>query len=111
MGWTSNDGGRENVTKRQRQPWTTVSGNTVTVLKHHRHKDQDWFLCEVRDPAGNFVSKSIQLTVWEGGAHKEMSAAMHPYYYGCPVSWLDEVPEENATWRAAVRSLAGKVAA
>lgn len=110
MGWTSNDGGRENVTARQMK-FSTVSGKTVTATKHHRTGNEDWFLYEIRDAEGAVVEKRIQVTVWEGGAHKEMGEEMGPYFYGCPVEWLDEVPEGNAKWRQTVRALAGKVAA
>ena len=92
MGWTSNDGGRENVTKRQRGPFKTVSGNTVTATKHHRTGNEDWFLYEVRSAEGVVTEKSIMVTLWEGGAHKDMGLECHPYCYGCPLEWLDEVP-------------------
>ena len=29
---------------------------------------------------------------------------MHPYYYTCPLSYLDLAPEQSADWRAGVRA-------
>lgn len=29
---------------------------------------------------------------------------MHPYYYSCPLSYLDLAPEQSAEWRAGVRA-------
>lgn len=39
----------------------------------------------------------------DGWGHKPMSEAMGPYYYSCPLSFLDAVPEADAAWRARVR--------
>ena len=30
--------------------------------------------------------------------------SMHPYYYTCPLSYLDLAPEQSADWRAGVRA-------
>lgn len=44
--------------------------------------------------------------------YKAMSEDMHPYYYDCPVSFLDEADEPTtkaaSEWRAIVRDLAAK---
>ena len=43
-------------------------------------------------------------------AFKQIAAAasgdesMHPYYYTCPLSYLDLAPEQSADWRAGVRA-------
>lgn len=36
----------------------------------------------------------------EGWAYKDMSAAMHPYQYSCPLSWLEKAAEDNEDWQA-----------
>jgi hypothetical protein len=112
MGWTAGDGGRTKVTAEQMKPWVTVSGKTITPLKHHRHGEEDWFLYEVRDASGA-VEKAIQVTIWDGDYHKEMGAECHPYYYGCPVSWLKEVAEprpEQTDYREWWRRVKGEPA-
>jgi hypothetical protein len=44
--------------------------------------------------------------------YKDMDESMHPYYYDCPVSYLDEADEPTSDgareWRAEVRRLAAE---
>lgn len=40
----------------------------------------------------------------DGWGYKDMEEAMHPYYYSCPLKYLDLVPEvANEGWREGVR--------
>lgn len=41
-----------------------------------------------------------------GGLHgyKDFCERMHPYYYDCPLEYLDLAPETNADWRRCVRA-------
>lgn len=43
----------------------------------------------------------------DGWGYKPMEESMHPYYYSCPLAFLDEVPETsrgaNPKWREGVR--------
>ncbi|MGU2529530.1 hypothetical protein ACTVZC_26330, partial [Pseudomonas aeruginosa] len=32
--------------------------------------------------------------------YKPLDESMHPYYYSCPLSYLDLAPEQSADWRA-----------
>ncbi|MBB6366655.1 hypothetical protein FHR56_001768 [Xanthomonas sacchari] len=36
--------------------------------------------------------------------YKSLDESMHPYYYSCPLSYLDLAPEQSADWRAGVRA-------
>ena len=36
-------------------------------------------------------------------AYKDMCESMHPFYYSCPLKYLDMVPVENEEWRTKVR--------
>ena len=36
--------------------------------------------------------------------YKPMDESMHPFYYSCPLSYLDLAPEQSAQWRAGVRA-------
>lgn len=38
-----------------------------------------------------------------GWGYKDMTESMHPYYYSCPLSYLNLAPEENREWREGVR--------
>lgn len=110
MGWTTEHTSRDEVVKRESGPWQAVEGTTVTALKHSRTGNEDWFLYQV-EKDGKVDHKFISVMVWEDGAHKEMDEVCGPYYYNCPVEWLDEVPQPDHTyaagyasgWRAEVR--------
>ena len=39
-----------------------------------------------------------------GWGYKEMSESMYPYYFSCPLKYLDMVPVANSDWRADVRA-------
>lgn len=39
-----------------------------------------------------------------GWGYKDMAESMHPYYYSCPLKYLDMAPVANAEWRAEVRA-------
>jgi hypothetical protein len=112
MGWTVEHSTRDEVVRQQAGPYTTQSGAQVTAIKNARYGCEDWFLFAV-SRNGKIVKKLIAVTVWDGNAHKELDEAVGPYYYGCPVEWLDEVPVPAgpyaAQWRAKVRERAAKI--
>src|SRR5690606_13477279 len=35
--------------------------------------------------------------------HKPLDESMHPYYYSCPLRYLDMAPVQSAEWREGVR--------
>ncbi len=39
-----------------------------------------------------------------GWGYKDMEESMHPYYYSCPLKYLDMVPVANADWRTEVQT-------
>ncbi|MDH5181134.1 MAG: hypothetical protein OEZ39_14140 [Gammaproteobacteria bacterium] len=38
-----------------------------------------------------------------GWGYKDMQESEHPFYYSCPLKYLEMVPEANAEWRTKVR--------
>lgn len=36
--------------------------------------------------------------------YKDMDESMHPYYYDCPLAWLDKAPVANQAWRDGVHA-------
>lgn len=40
----------------------------------------------------------------EGWGYKDMEESMHPYYYDCPLKFLEQAPEKSPEWRAGVRA-------
>jgi hypothetical protein len=46
-----------------------------------------------------------------GWGYKDMTEAMGPYYYGCPLEFLDMAPVANASWREKLRLVYARPAA
>jgi hypothetical protein len=103
MGWTTEQAPRMDVVANHKGPYTASSGNRYECVEHHQTRQEDWFLFRKTTPTGE-STLFIEVMVWDGGSHKEMGAIEHPYYYACPVEWLDMVPVENEEWRVKVRA-------
>jgi len=78
-----------------------------TVLDHKVVGKECWWLLQLsatsRD-AGRVII-AVDLLDRHGGCwgSKGMDESVHPFFYACPLSWLDRAPVENADWRAGVR--------
>jgi hypothetical protein len=103
MGWTSGDGGRRKVVAEYNRPETNHAGVKIIPVKHKAVGDEDWFITRYERPDGT-SRLEIWVMIWEGDAHKEIPESSYPYASGCPIAWLDEVPEASAEWRAAIRA-------
>ena len=72
-----------------------VRGNVLWVLAESKSKLDDtsekFILCYVME----------KYNTW---GYKDMDESMHPYYYSCPLSYLELAPEKNREWRNGVRS-------
>lgn len=90
----------------------------IESLKHTLRGNVLWSVVKVtikkvKDDNPNFEYKAgdsylfiaCYLLARVGGrwGYKEMDESMHPYYYTCPLSYLDMVPEVCSEWRANVR--------
>jgi len=67
-----------------------------------------WAVVEIRYKQENRRSKrfiACYLLERDGGewGYKDMEESMHPYYYSCPLKYLDMAPAANEKWRAEVR--------
>ena len=61
-----------------------------------------WFVC--RSARGEYIG--CFLLASDGGfgwGYKDMEESMHPYYYDCPLDFLDLAPVACAAWRDLVR--------
>ena len=105
MGWDGYHDRRKWVPEQMTKTWP-YGGNICSYRKHHAEGREDWFILDVKTPEGVLVESLIVVTIWEGGMKKDMSESMGPYCFGCPIEWLDEVPEpEHAyDWRKVMRS-------
>ena len=48
----------------------------------------------------DLMNKMIDGGPW---GYKDMDESMHPYYYSCPLKYLDMVPVKHAGWRKKVQ--------
>jgi hypothetical protein len=124
MGWLFKSGSaRRNLIQERTQDWerTTADGIqvTTTCLAHcYRGSIGSGVLWVVWERAFNRDGQAVQPTErWitcdlmryqkdYGWGYKDLDESMHPYYYSCPLKYLEMVPIEqfggNSEWRALV---------
>ena len=51
----------------------------------------------------NFIRCDLLESSPEGWGHKALEESVNPYYYDCPLHYLDLAPEQSADWRVKVR--------
>ena len=87
---------------------------SAEVLEHHLAADVLWSLVRLTpqkawryqiNPGESRVFIRCDLLQFspEGWGYKAMEESMEPYYYSCPLHYLDLAPEQSADWRAGVR--------
>ena len=69
MGWDGYHDRRKWVADQKLKTWP-YRGNTMSIRKHHAHRDEDWFILDEKAPDGTLVESSIAVTIWEGGMKK-----------------------------------------
>jgi hypothetical protein len=62
-----------------------------------------WAVLRTREDAAPIIICSLLECSGDGWGYKDMAEAMHPYYYSCPLDYLELAPETCAEWRQAVR--------
>lgn len=119
MGWTTTPGQslesliRER-TDRNTHRWIATDGTPMEtqVLDHARRGNRLWKI--VRYKRGNTEETYIGLDLLsysrkDGAGYKDMSEGMGPYYYDCPLGFLDRVPEpEHPDWMLEAHARDGK---
>jgi hypothetical protein len=113
MGWSyTNARSREQITAEVTAGWSnddatceclaheTVGGILWAVFEYRKENEQPvrYILCRLFD-GGN----------GRGCGWKDLTDEMHPYYYSCPVEFLDMSPARSACseeWRKGVRQFA-----
>jgi hypothetical protein len=87
---------------------------SLEVLEHQLVKNVLWSLVRVtaKKPGWNkleagesffFIRCDLLDHSNDGWGYKAMEESVHPYYYSCPLPYLDLAPEQSADWRAGVR--------
>ncbi|MDR2452366.1 MAG: hypothetical protein LBE85_11505 [Candidatus Accumulibacter sp.] len=93
---------------------------SAKVIAHALRGKVLWSVVEVTAKvAGEFPNlapgesrRYIQCDLLKGGSngwgYMSMDESMHPFYYSCPLSYLDMAPEQSREWREGVRAHHGK---
>lgn len=87
----------ENETTKWETITKTVKGNCLWIVRKVTQKDA------VGTP---ILYIELNLIERHDGCwgYKDMDESMHPYFYSCPLAYLEMVPQENAKWREGVRA-------
>jgi hypothetical protein len=117
MGWTySNSFTKEKIRDEVTRGYTREDGGYFKTLKSEFCGNILWALHESTryvDLNGNKLDtpetvRYIGCYFFCGSGYKDMDETMHPYYYNCPLSYLDEVTEplnsRSREWREKVRN-------
>jgi hypothetical protein len=106
MGWlfTSGQTRKELIARR------TASQSDRKCLKHSCVGNVLWTVWQVtpvdgREPYRYIGCDLMQLENGYGWGYKDMDESCHPYYYTCPLSYLDMVPVACQGWRDGVIAL------
>ncbi|MFW7269205.1 hypothetical protein ACMAUO_14710 [Gluconacetobacter sp. Hr-1-5] len=115
MGWYFSLQSREELIREL--TWSETTERAFTqVLDHALHENVLWSLVRVTarvdgvhphlKPGDSLIYIRCDLLERSGNmwGYKPLEEAMHPYYYSCPLRFLDMAPEQSAEWRAGVRT-------
>lgn len=108
MGWLYTLGAtRADVISERIKGYTWARGSMQTI-KHCTRGNVLWMVQEVyRRDTGHFERflecDLLQNSRGYGWGYKDMDESMGPYYYSCPLSYLDGTRVLNPGWRKAVR--------
>lgn len=91
-----------------REQRTYLTGLDVqsTTLAHQRYGETLWVVSEVvKFDSEKEVERKRYITCFllDGLGYKGLGEASHPYYYSCPLAFLDMVPVACEEWRELVR--------
>ncbi|AVS92448.1 hypothetical protein C8246_12365 [Paracidovorax avenae] len=115
MGWYFSPQSRSELIAELIAPQETER-TSAKVIAHALRGNVLWSVVEMtakaegvhRDLAAGQSLRYIRCDLLERSGcqwgHKPLEESMHPYYYSCPLSYLDLAPEQSADWRAGVRA-------
>lgn len=123
MGWLFTEGlSRKELIKERTQDWAGTTGEAI-CLAHCTRGNVLWKVWELRPsdpnkPVMRYIACDLIASHGDGygWGYKDMEESMHPYYYTCPLSYLEMVPAEypnswNNGWREGVRQYHAKMKA
>lgn len=100
MGWTFSYSATE---KKQIIEDCTRDCSSAKCIKKSLNSNELWTIWE--DNTGNKIIVLFLLACRDKHwGYKDMTESMHPYYYKCPMSFLEEVPVVCQPWRDSVKA-------
>jgi hypothetical protein len=115
MGWYFSSQSRSELIAKLTQSEETERAS-VKVIAHALRGNVLWSVAEITaktrdvhpDLAPGQSIRFIRCDLLDGSSgqwgHKPLEESMHPYYYSCPLSYLDMAPEQSRQWRDGVRA-------
>lgn len=108
MGWTYTRGAkRADIIADRIEAWSndTHAGST---LRHCLKGNTLWTVREITDKRAGTTERYIGCDLLQsergyGWGYKDMCESVHPYYYSCPLAYLEMVPVACEAWRERVR--------
>jgi len=116
MGSYYTDGAsRKDIIREVIQGWSREDGTGTQTLKHCARGNVLYVVHETTTPEETFrfIGVYLLLRSRDGWGYKPMDESMHPYYYNCPVSYIELAEEKPKTgglgadsdkWRENVRA-------
>lgn len=100
MGWhyPNTVGNRSELIEKLTQP---RNGGRTVALRRCCVGNVLWTVWN--DPAGRFITCDLMVVHGGDWGYKPLCEEMHPYYYSCPLSYLELAPVACEEWRAGVR--------
>jgi hypothetical protein len=109
MGWLYTPGASRADIVRELTARQENATRTWETLAHCLRGNVLWAVVQITDKRDNQQTRYIAcyLLAGHGGCgwgYKDMDESMHPFYYSCPLTYLDLAQVVDADWRAKVRA-------
>lgn len=103
MGWTSSSAWqtRKDIIADRIQGSIQSNGTKWLCKAHSLRGNVLWTLWEVtaKGESTTIIGCDLLQKLSEGWAYKDMDESCHPYYYSCPLRYLEAAPVLNQKWR------------
>jgi hypothetical protein len=115
MGWTFSRQSRAELIRRLVRSKETEDASIV-VVAHTLRGTVLWSVVEVTakrsgvfeglspGQTGRYILCDLLVRACDEWGHKPLDESMHPFYYSCPLRYLDMAPVRCADWRQRVRA-------
>jgi len=114
MGWTFSNWTRDELIHARTRSEESKAARWETIA-HTLHGDVLWSVVRITarrpgvlglDSGQSTTLIACHLLQGSGSnwGYKPMDESMHPYYYSCPLAYLEMAPMRSAEWREGVRT-------